>query len=74
MGPLTYKVLNLYIFFKIWDFQLTINQNSMETILKETGFPRKLITWIMLVVTIVTSRFTINGVHTKVLKSNRGLR
>lgn len=28
----------------------------------------------MLVVTTVTYRFTINGVHTKVLKSNRGLR
>lgn len=47
---------------------------ALETILKELGFPKKNIRWIMLTVTTISYKFSINGEHTKILKAKRGLR
>lgn len=52
----------------------SMDWNALETILKEISFPRMCTNWIMLVVTTITYRFTINGKHTKIMKENRGLR
>lgn len=52
----------------------TVNWVALETILKEIGFPRQFIKWVMSVVTTVTYTFNINGHHTKELTTKRGLR
>ncbi|XP_050919463.1 uncharacterized protein LOC127137006 [Lathyrus oleraceus] len=51
-----------------------VDHKALKTILKEIGFPRRFIGWIMLAVTTVTYRFNINGVHSMELVARRGLR
>ncbi|XP_050908374.1 uncharacterized protein LOC127121998 [Lathyrus oleraceus] len=46
----------------------------LENILKEFGFPKRFTRWVVVVVSIVSYRFNIRGVHTSTMKSRRGLR
>ena len=56
---------------KVYDF---VNWKSLKNILKEIGFSSQFIRWIVLVVTIVSYRFIINGDYTKFMKAKRGPR
>lgn len=42
--------------------------NRVEAIMKELGFPRRLIKWIMLTHTIISYKFRVNGEHIKHLR------
>lgn len=51
-----------------------VESSALETILKELSFPNRLINWIMIIVTIVSYKFRINGEHYRIMEAKRGLR
>lgn len=51
-----------------------VEWEALEIILKELSFPHQFISWIMITIKTVSYRFQVNGEHTQLLKSNRGLR
>ncbi|XP_058752813.1 uncharacterized protein LOC131626004 [Vicia villosa] len=52
----------------------TVEWIALNQILIELGFPHKFVTWIMVCVTTVSYRYSINGTPTRILKAKRGLR
>ncbi|XP_058748415.1 uncharacterized protein LOC131621393 [Vicia villosa] len=52
----------------------TLEWRALEDIMKEMSFPIKFINWIMICITSVSYKYSINGQHSKYLASKRGLR
>lgn len=52
----------------------TVNWRALEDILKELGFDRQFVNWIMHAVTTVSYKFNISGTLSKFLIARRGLR
>lgn len=51
-----------------------VNWFALECILKELAFPIVFVNWVMVDVSSVSYKFNIGGMHTKIMKSKRGLR
>ncbi|XP_058777123.1 uncharacterized protein LOC131651479 [Vicia villosa] len=51
-----------------------VDWSSLETVLKELGFPMKFINWIMLGTSTVSYRFNVNGEYTQKMTKNTDFR
>ncbi|XP_058784051.1 uncharacterized protein LOC131658815 [Vicia villosa] len=52
----------------------TVEWYALECILREMSFPPQFTQWIMMCVTTVSYRYSIQGRHSRILKAKRGLR